>query len=144
MTTTAAFIRPVETRGVGRPSGGVIIGGGPTDRYRRAHRPAPRRASRPNYVVRRCCAALGLVLALVVAVPAVGAIVASLGGEPASAAGVSPATPGSATHVAGSGDTLWSIAATYRGTVDHDRYLDALIRLNGGTSIQVGQAVLLP
>ena len=41
-------------------------------------------------------------------------------------------------------DTLWSIASTYRGTVEQGRYVDALIRLNGGTSIEVGQAVRLP
>lgn len=147
MTATAAFIRPVGTGSTASTSGAVLVGGGPADRYRRSHRPAPRgrhRSARPNYLARRCGAAIGLVLAVSLAVPAVGALVASLGGAPASAAEVSPAAPTTATHVARSGDTLWSIAAAHRGEVGHDRYLDALIRLNGGTRIEVGQAVLLP
>ena len=47
-------------------------------------------------------------------------------------------------HVAEPGDTLWSIADAYRGDVGRDRFIDALIDLNGGTGIQVGQAVHLP
>jgi hypothetical protein len=39
---------------------------------------------------------------------------------------------------------LWAIARVHHGDIDLDRYLDRLITLNGGPSIQVGQAVVLP
>jgi Tfp pilus assembly protein FimV len=67
---------------------------------------------------------------------------AGSGGVPASAAGAAPATH--AVHVARSGDTLWAIAHEHRGDVAHDRYLDALIGLNGDVGIDIGQAVRLP
>ena len=54
------------------------------------------------------------------------------------------ALPAPGVHVAAPGDTLWSIAQQYRGDVGRDRYVDALIDLNGDTSIQVGQAIRLP
>ena len=42
------------------------------------------------------------------------------------------------------GDTLWSIADEHRGDVAITRYVDALVDLNGGASIQAGQAIVLP
>ena len=105
----------------------------------------------PNYAVRRLLAAVValamLAVGAIAAVEAVGALV-DLGGRPAAASEI-PA-PGSAAaavpsvHVAAPGDTLWSIAEQYRGAVSRDRYVDALIDLNGGTSIQAGQPVQLP
>jgi Tfp pilus assembly protein FimV len=103
----------------------------------------------PNYTIRRA-AALFVILA-VLAAAAVGAgevvgAMADLGGRPAAASEVASA-PGASSpsvHVAAPGDTLWSIALQYRGDVDRDRYVDALIDLNGDASIQVGQAVRLP
>jgi Tfp pilus assembly protein FimV len=105
----------------------------------------------PNYAVRRLIAAVVALAVLAVgaiaAVEAVGALV-DLGGRPAAASEI-PA-PGSAlaaapsVHVASPGDTLWSIAERYRGAVSRDRYVDALIDLNGGTSIQAGQPIRLP
>jgi nucleoid-associated protein YgaU len=105
----------------------------------------------PNYAVRRLLATMVALAVLAVgaiaAVEAVGALV-DLGGRPAAASEI-PA-PGSAlaaapaVHVAAPGDTLWSIAEQYRGAVSRDRYVDALIDLNGGTGIQVGQPVRLP
>jgi len=47
-------------------------------------------------------------------------------------------------HVAQTGDTLWSIANDYRGDIDRDRYIEVLIRLNGGTDVVAGAAVWLP
>ena len=47
-------------------------------------------------------------------------------------------------HVAQPGDTMWSIAEQYRGDVGQGRFVDALIAVNGGTSIQAGQAIRLP
>jgi Tfp pilus assembly protein FimV len=103
----------------------------------------------PNYTVRRVAAVF--VMLAVLAASAVGAgevvgALADLGGRPAAASEVASA-PGPSTpnvHVAAPGDTLWSIALQYRGGVDRDRYVDALIDLNGDASIQVGQAVRLP
>lgn len=102
----------------------------------------------PDYRARRVVAAsavvalLGLTLALAgVLAPAL----VDVGGRPAAASGIIDVTSSSArTHVAQAGDTLWSIAESYRGEVGRDRYVDALIDLNGGTIIQIGQAVRLP
>jgi LysM repeat protein len=47
-------------------------------------------------------------------------------------------------HVAQPGDTMWSIAQRYRGDVGQDRFVDALIDVNGGAAIQIGQAIRLP
>jgi hypothetical protein len=65
------------------------------------------------------------------------------GGVPASATGA--ATAPAARHVrAEPGDSLWSIAERFHGDVGLTHYVDALIRLNGGTSIAAGQLVRLP
>jgi len=45
---------------------------------------------------------------------------------------------------AAAGDSLWSIAEQHHGDVAITRYLDALIGLNGGTVVEVGQLVRLP
>ena len=103
----------------------------------------------PNYTVRRLMAAVValavLALGAIAVVETVGALV-DLGGRPAAASEVASAlgTSAPSVHVAASGDTMWSIAQQYRGDVGRDRYVDALIDLNGDTSIQVGQAVRLP
>ena len=117
--------------------------------YRRPAGCAARRHSstvgEPNFLARRLAAGVGVLLVAATSVMALDGLLASLGGEPAVAAETQPARAVSGgRHVARSGDTMWSIAATYRGDVDHDRYVDALIRLNGGTRIEVGQAVVLP
>jgi Tfp pilus assembly protein FimV len=104
----------------------------------------------PNYAVRRLLAAVValavLALGAIAVVETVGALV-DLGGRPAAASeipasGSAPAAP--SLHVAAPGDTMWSIAERYRGEVSRDRFVDALIDLNGGTVIQVGQPVRLP
>ncbi|MBG7604163.1 MAG: LysM peptidoglycan-binding domain-containing protein [Actinobacteria bacterium] len=105
----------------------------------------------PNYQLRRTVAAvivtLIVLLAAIASVTAVGALT-GLGGRPAAASETLPASASSAVsssiHVAESGDSLWSIADFYRGDIGRDRYIDALISLNGGTAIQAGQAVHLP
>jgi Tfp pilus assembly protein FimV len=71
--------------------------------------------------------------------------VVDVGDRPAAASDID--TSGSSlqrSHVALPGDTLWSIADRYRGDVGRDRYIDALIDLNGGTRILAGQAIRLP
>jgi len=65
------------------------------------------------------------------------------GGVPASAAASRPALVRSSV-TAQPGDTLWSIAQANRGDVSTDRYVDKLVDLNGGASIQAGQQVVLP
>jgi nucleoid-associated protein YgaU len=110
------------------------------------HRPLPV-SSDVDYGIRRTAAVL-----LVVLVVAVGAIagsalagaLADVGGRPAAASATAPAPPVVRVHVAQPGDTLWSIADRHRGEVGHGRFVDALIDLNGGTVIQVGQAIRLP
>ena len=97
----------------------------------------------PNYALRR----LGALAVVVTALVLVGIIIllAGSGGRPASAFQAEPALSSAATvHVAEAGDSLWSIAEANHGDVSIGRYVDALIDLNGGTVIAVGQAVRLP
>jgi hypothetical protein len=69
------------------------------------------------------------------------------GDVPASAAGTRTLGP-RRTVVAHPGDSLWSLAeAEYRRSqpdVSFSDYVDALVDLNDGTLIEVGQRVLLP
>ena len=99
-----------------------------------------------NYAVRRVVAGLiavvSVALMVVAASVSVGALL-DVGGSPAVASDVATA-PLARVHVAQPGDTLWSIANQFRGDVAHGRYVDALIDANGGTAIQVGQAIRLP
>ena len=46
--------------------------------------------------------------------------------------------------VAQPGDTLWSIASRHHGDISITRYVDTLVDLNGGPTIQAGQEVVLP
>jgi LysM domain len=70
-------------------------------------------------------------------------VLAGSGGVPASAAASQPALV-RATITAQPGDSLWSIAQSHRGTVSINTYIDKLVSLNGGPSIQAGQQVVLP
>lgn len=126
-TTTMILERPTTRR---LPANGIVMA-------------RPGEEAEPNYALRRVVAGLLLVAVLASLVP-LGSTLASFGGEPASAAEARPANRQPVVHVAVGGDTLWSIAREHRGGVDHDRYVDALIRLNGGSSIQIGQAIRLP
>lgn len=120
--------------------------GAPSAPYRRVARPA----AKPNYGARRLGAAGIIVVGLFVAAQAVGAAAAFFGSNPVLAAADGEAGDRAAssfsldTHVARDGDSLWSIAEAYRGGTDRESYIDALVELNGGAAIQVGQAVLLP
>lgn len=116
----------------------------------RTDRIATRRGDEVDYAARRAAAAI--VAILVVAVLAIGgsALVGALvdvGGRPAAAsdiAGGASDAPIVRVHVAQPGDTIWSIANRYRGDVGQGRFVDALVDLNGGAAIQIGQAVRLP
>jgi Tfp pilus assembly protein FimV len=108
-------------------------------------------SAEPNYAMRRIVVGLiAAILVVIVAVPSVAAIGAltGFGGRPAAASEAAPVAPSDqrtfAIYVAEPGDSLWSIAAAYRGGVGVASYVDALIDLNGGTAIQAGQAIRLP
>ena len=100
-----------------------------------------------NYLLRRVVVAVVGLCVLAAAAVAVGEVVGAvsdLGGRPAAASEIAGAESAPVMHVAVPGDTLWSIADRYRGDIAHARYVDALVTLNGGTDVQVGQAVRLP
>jgi LysM repeat protein len=103
----------------------------------------PARPSAATYRRRRVV--VGTTLAVLVAVGAVTThdVLAGSGGVPASAA-VSLPAQARARVVAQPGDTLWSIASAHHGPISITRYVDALVDLNGGPTIQAGQEVLLP
>ena len=105
-----------------------------------AHRRRPTDAT-----YRRRRAVVGTVLAVFVAVGLVAAhdVLAGSGGVPASAS-VSLPAHARPNVVAQPGDTLWSIASANHGEVSLTRYLDTLVDLNGGPSIQPGQLIVLP
>ena len=116
-----------------------------------AHRPvtrsvgAKRTARQSAAVYRRRRLVVGSIAALAVisAGLAVNEVLAGDGGATASAAVTGPEFARQ-TVTAQPGDTLWAIARRFHGSVDVDRYLDRLISLNGGASIQAGQAIVLP
>lgn len=116
--------------------------------YHRVERDRP--VVLPNYTARRAAAGLTVAGAVFVAVAAVNSVLGALAGQPAEAAGpaavAAAAAPSPAVeyHVAVPGDSLWSISDRYRGDVSRDRFVDALVRLNGSTQIIVGQAIQLP
>ena len=102
------------------------------------------RASRPTravYLRRRAGVSAALTTLLIAAVAAIVPL-AGPGGDPACAGWIAPAPRGM--HVAQAGDTLWALAHEYRGAIAHHRYLDALIDLNDGVGVEIGQAVRLP
>ena len=113
--------------------------------YRRsAERPSMQQLAEPNYAARRFVAVVLVALVFAVALVGVSAAVVH-GGRSAVASDFDAAGADTVrTHVAQSGDTLWSIADLYRGDVVQGRFVGALIDANGGTVIQIGQAVRLP
>ena len=102
------------------------------------------RVGPPNYLVRRLVALVLVIATVLLLAVVLTGLLAGFGGDPASASGAQPAQPEPRYHVAGPGESLWVIASEHRGDVGINGYIDALIALNGGTSIIVGQAVWLP
>ena len=103
------------------------------------------------YARRRLMALLSLATIVLVLFVGAGHVVANRGGAPASASMIRPATsaavlPPAAAHlyVAQAGDTLWSIGQRFHGHMALADYVDALVEANGGTKIQVSQAIALP
>jgi hypothetical protein len=102
-------------------------------------------------VYRRRRAVAGSIVAGLLALAGLvgGDVLLGPGDVPASAAGAHPLSPRRIV-VARPGDSLWSIAeAQYAyiagsNSVSLSDYVDALVDLNDGTHIEVGQRVLLP
>lgn len=94
---------------------------------------------------RRRRAVVGTVTAIFLAVGIVTThdVLVGSGGVPASAAPSQPALVRS-TITAKLGDTMWSIAEQRRGDVGIRTYVDKLVDLNGGPSLQAGQQVIIP
>ena len=113
----------------------------PTRSAGRVREATSARVSEATYRRRR--AVVGTALAACVAVGAVTAydVLAGSGSVPASAAVSQPAR---VTTVAGPGDSLWSIAERHHGDISIARYVDKLVQLNGGPTIQAGQLIMLP
>lgn len=135
MTTMSTTMNtPVGTTLTGSPIESVFGG-----RARSTRRPT----SAETYRRRRAVA--GTILATFVACGVVLThdVLAGSGGVPASAAASQPALVRSSV-TAQPGDTLWSIAQSHRGGVSINTYIDKLIGLNDGASIQAGQQVVLP
>ena len=113
---------------------------------RPAARPARRSTARPPAVVARRRGLAGVVAVGALSLLGLGAhgVLSGPGDVPASAAGAGPA-PETRTVKVHAGDTMWSIAERYHGDVAIQRYVDALVDLNrGSTEIDTGQLVRLP
>lgn len=110
------------------------------------------------YARRRVIALLGLFTLVAGLWFGTSTVLANRGGVPASASAVRPdaaaaplaaaassaaasAAPG---YIVQPGDTLWSIAARLRGGESQADYVAALVEVNGGASLQVGQVLRLP
>jgi Tfp pilus assembly protein FimV len=108
-------------------------------------RPSRVRPSAATYRRRRAIVGAGLAVFVAVGLVTAHDVLAGSGGVPASAAASQPALGAvPASVVARPGDTLWSIADELRGDVPITRYVDTLVDLNGGASIEAGQTIVLP
>ena len=109
--------------------------------------PAGQLYARRRLMVGLCLTAIVLVLFL-----STGHVVANRGGAPASASMVRPASaaapmaaPAPANvYIVQPGDTLWSIGERFHGHAVLVDYVDSLVAVNGGTELQVSQALALP
>ncbi|HTH06509.1 MAG TPA: LysM peptidoglycan-binding domain-containing protein [Ilumatobacteraceae bacterium] len=104
------------------------------------HEPAEPVPTTTVYLRRRLLVGMVLLAVVVAVFFGAGSVLANRGGAPASTSAVRPAS----SYVAQPGDTMWSIAASHRGSSGQSDYVDALVELNGGAALQVGQVVLLP
>lgn len=106
------------------------------------------RQSRDHSVYLRRRVAVLLAVVSVVAVSlllgrAIGADAAPSGVGSGSSA-VVPADQAPATYLARPGDTMWAIAQRFAGDAPVGSYVDDLVEVNGGASIQAGQLIVLP
>jgi len=103
------------------------------------------------YARRRLTVMLSLAAIVLVLLFGAGHVVANRGGAPASASMIRPAsslTVGVATpanvYIVQPGDTLWSIGERFHGHASLADYVDSLVEANGGTELQISQALTLP
>jgi hypothetical protein len=108
------------------------------------------------YARRRLMVLLCLVAIVLVLFVGAGHVVANRGGAPASASMIRPATAAAVgtvgaapiapanVYIVQPGDTLWSIGQRFHGHTSLAGYVDALVDANGGTKLQVSQALALP
>ena len=104
------------------------------------------------YARRRLMAFLCLAAIVLVLLVGAGHVVANRGGAPASASMIRPASaaapipaPAPANvYIVQPGDTLWSIGERFHGQAVLVDYVDSLVAVNGGTELQVSQALALP
>jgi LysM repeat protein len=103
------------------------------------------------YARRRLMVMLSLAAIVLVLFFGAGNVVANRGGAPASASMIRPATPAVAArsvaadvYIVKAGDTLWSIGERFHGNTSLADYVDSLVSANGGTELQVSQALTLP
>ena len=109
--------------------------------------PAGQLYARRRLMVGLCLTAIVLVLFL-----STGDVVANRGGAPASASMIRPASaaaPAAAptaanVYIVQPGDTLWSIGERFHGQAVLVDYVDSLVAGNGGTELEVSQALALP
>ncbi len=114
-------------------------------RVRRHPAADPRPTHHQIYVRRRVAVLTIAALAATLLWLAGGALLTSRGGAPASTPAVrQPAALAPATYQAQPGDSLFSIARQFHGSVPTMAYVDQLVRLNGGVTIDVGQQIRLP
>jgi Tfp pilus assembly protein FimV len=105
----------------------------------------PAAYSRPTRAmyVRRRIAVLSVLATMSCLLVVAGTSLAGRGGAPASASSARPSASAQL-YVVQPGDTMWSIAQVLRGERGQRSYVDALIQLNGGHELVVGQRLVLP
>jgi hypothetical protein len=100
------------------------------------------------YWARRTLALAALIVTAMAVALGVGVVVAGLGGGPLTATestGAVEARPlGARVYVAQPGDSLWSIVRATGVRGDPRPVVDRLERKLGGTSLQIGQRVVVP
>jgi hypothetical protein len=103
------------------------------------------------YARRRLMAMLTMIAIVLVLFVGAGHVVANRGGAPASAPAIRPVSALAAAapvvadvYIVQAGDTLWSIGQHFHGHTSLADYVDELVAVNGGTHLQVAQALALP
>lgn len=129
----------------------VIQGGRAGELERRPSRPDARTYRRRRMVV--FVVLMAVTLAVLAGMGALGSATRIVLAERAAAPSADVDTPttlrgqplvAGGTYIAQRGDTLWTIARALQPAGDLTEVLRRLIRLNGGSSLAVGQRVLLP